>query len=482
MDQTPASATPPAAPADQRFFPVPVDSLDFKTLQMDLYLRFEGAAPALYRAAGVEFTRDDLARLIERGVKFLFIPAAQHAAYRKCLTERLDRTFEDPALAVAERGRIIRESCSKIIEDVLLFAGQGEPVEAVTDVSKTFVTWSTKDPSGFSYLLDMSAHDFGTATHMVNVGVGCGLLAKQIDPDNTALFQAVVQGGMLHDIGKRGIPLPILNKEGKLDADEWKIVSAHPMKGFEELRKNPAVPENVLSMVRDHHEHLSGAGYPQALKDPQISLPARICAIVDVFDAITAARPYRGPTHPTETLKIMSKGRGSQFDPKLYDAFTSVVAKMLEADPQRAPEAAPSPTMRDLADLLPSAAAVAAVAPALGAGGDSHASMWKKNRRRHDRFNCNLVGTGTFQHQGKPLRVKLGESFQMRVVDVSRGGIQVLTPWPMSIGDMLVVELAPKEGVSLKRTARVVRVRAHGDHDWSAGLSFVESEEKRAAA
>jgi HD-GYP domain-containing protein (c-di-GMP phosphodiesterase class II) len=473
------NAPKPETPADQRFFPVPVDSLDFQTLPMDLYLRYEGAGPTLYRNEGLQFTRDDLARLVEQGVKFLLIPASQHAAYRKTVTDRLSRSFKDPEKAAIERGRIVRASCAKIIEDVLLFAGQGEPVEAVAEVSKTFTAWSKEDPAAFSYLLDMSAHDFGTAAHMVNVGVGCGLLARELSPGDDALFQTMVQGGMLHDVGKRGIPEALLNKEGKLDANEWKIVSAHPARGFEELSKNPTISKPVLSMVRDHHEHLSGAGYPQGLKADQISVPARICAVIDVFDAITAARPYRGPTPPTETLKIMNTGRGSQFDPKVFDAFSAVVGRMLEADPSRAPASSPDAPARLLADLLPSGAAlVAAAAGAPERGG----TIWRENRRRHDRLPCNLVAQAIFHHQGKANNVRPGEAFNLRVVDVSRAGVQVVTPWPMSIGDVLTIDISPKEGVRLKRQVRVVRVRKHPPAEWSAGLEFFEADGRKEAA
>jgi HD-GYP domain-containing protein (c-di-GMP phosphodiesterase class II) len=465
------------APLDQRFFPVPVDSLDFQALEMDLYLRYDAHGPlTLYRSAGISFSRDDLERLVAGGVKFVFVPASQHGAYRRSLTSRLTKTFKDPALAAAERGRIVRASCAKIIEDVMLFAGQAEPIEAVSEVSRTFVSWAREDPEGFAYLMDMSAHDFATATHMVNVGVGCGLLARELAPGDDSLFALAVEGGMLHDIGKRGIPAEILNKEGRLDAREWKQVAAHPERGYEELRKNPAIPEAVLSMARDHHERLDGSGYPRGLKGDQISLPARVCAVIDVFDAITAARPYRGPTAPAESLRIMTEGRGSLFDASVFDALVGIVDRVAGADgaPARAIETLPS-----LEDLLPSGPTPRGPDP--GTPRNVGPSKRGKERRRFPRTACEMHASAVFHHQGKPLKVKPGEAFVLRVVDVGRGGVQVVTPWPMSLGDTLTVELTAKGGMVLSRIAKVVRVRKRGDGTWCAGLAFVDAAAGQAA-
>lgn len=477
-----AAPGPAPAQSSRRFIPVPVDSVDFTTLEMDLYLRYGTAEPALYRSSGLEFTREDLERLVEQGVRFFFIPAEHHGAYRRSLTTRLTRVFKDPELADLERGRIVRESCAKIIEDVLLFAGQGEPVQAVAEVSETFASWCAEDPRAFSYLLDMSSHDFGTAAHMVNVGVGCGLLVHELAPDDRRLLQIAVQGGMLHDIGKRGIPAAILNKEGKLARDEWKLVSAHPMKGFEELRANPIVPPEVLSMVRDHHEHLNGQGYPQGLKGDQVTLPARICAVSDVFDAITAARPYRGATPPTETLRIMAEGRSAQFDPQVLDAFTAMVNRLLDEDPTRAVQDGTGVSARSLADLLQCPAPALLKRPTLpdaGSSSDAHDLMWRKNRPRFQRFSCDLIATGVFHHQGKPLAVRPGEPFPLRVVDLGQGGVQVITPWPVSLGDTMTLELTGKDGSQVRRFVRVVRVRKRGEA-WAAGLAFADPAEAAA--
>ena len=254
-----------------RFFPVALDSIDNRALDMDLYLKSDGhAAPVLYRSTGVEFAAEDRSRLMQQGVKFLYVPLSQHKAYQQALTQRLDTLFKDTAQSRAERGRVIRAACTKMIEDVLLLPGQPQAIEAVKDISAQFVGWSSEDGTQFSHLLDMSAHDFYTATHMVNVGVGCGLLIRELRPGDSDLHEVVIQGGLLHDVGKRLVPEEILNKEGKLEPRVWAVLKKHPLDGFKELSGRDGLPEIVLEMTRDHHERLDGTGYPNRLKDKQI--------------------------------------------------------------------------------------------------------------------------------------------------------------------------------------------------------------------
>jgi HD-GYP domain-containing protein (c-di-GMP phosphodiesterase class II) len=454
-----------------RFFPVPMDSLDFRAHTVDLYIRFDHnpGQPTLYRSAGLEFSKDDAARLQDQGVQFLYISAGQHGAYRKALADRLERTFTDSGAAVQERARIVRAACGKMIEDVMLLPGESEPIAAIKEISERFGEWSSADPRSFTYLLDMSGHDFYTTTHMVNVGVGCGLLARQAFPEDKELFQLVVQGGLLHDLGKRNVPEHVLNKEGKLSEAEWGQVRMHPALGYEELKANPEIPAGVLEMVRDHHEQLNGEGYPNGIGGEKISLPARICGIVDVFDAITAARPYRGPTPPERTLEIMSEGSGTQFDPDLLESWKRVVTSMVKADPQRAPANQPGAgagiSLASVAQAAPEGLLVNLNRPVARAGDD---------RRVHERKSCSIPATAIFKWQGKPYAIAPGQSFKVRILDLSRGGVLIETPWPLALNDILEVQL-PAKAKPIARMARVVRVRRSGNGLWSAGMCFIES-------
>jgi hypothetical protein len=350
----------------------------------------------------------------------------------------------------------------------MCLSGQPQAAGAVAEISKQFVRWSSQVDGQFSYLLDMSSHDFYTATHMVNVGVACGLLIRELRPDDVDLQARVVEGGLLHDIGKRGVPEEVLNKEGKLDRAEWELIRKHPLIGFDELRARPDVADIVLEMTRDHHERLDGSGYPNGLLDEQIGFAARVCAVADVFDAVSASRPYRGPTPPLDTLAMMREGSGTLFDAEILDAWGGLVEGLISQDPGRAVLAGDD-------SALPSLGQLAQQAPAEVSTPESEdfEPLTSDQRRRYPRFSCVINAMASFLRQGKPGPVKPGEWVPVRVVDISRGGAQLRTSWPMSLNDVLALELRTQTGQTVKRRALVVRVRAAGRGEWTAGVRFL---------
>ena len=131
-------------------------------------------------------------------------------------------------------------------------------------------------------------------------------------------------GGMLHDIGKIGIPEIILNKPGRLDDNEFEVIKSHPVLGVGILG-NVEFLQNVVPIIKHHHERYDGRGYPDKLKGTEIPYLARIVSIADTFDAMTTNRPYRKALTTEESLKEIEKCKGTQFDPELADIFVNMV-------------------------------------------------------------------------------------------------------------------------------------------------------------
>lgn len=132
------------------------------------------------------------------------------------------------------------------------------------------------------------------------------------------------RGGLLHDVGKIGIPAEILDKPGKLTDEEFEIIRQHPRMGVRILEpiKNY---RDVMSNVLHHHERFDGKGYPDRISGNQISLGARILAVADVWDAIISDRPYRAGMEFTKALSIIREGSGTQFDPDVVEVFLSII-------------------------------------------------------------------------------------------------------------------------------------------------------------
>lgn len=132
---------------------------------------------------------------------------------------------------------------------------------------------------------------------------------------------------VLHDIGKIGIKDEILNKAGKLTQEEYEIIMKHPTIGAEIIGKVHFL-NDVTKIVRHHHEKYDGSGYPDGLKGEEIPIEASILMIADSYDAMTTDRPYRKALTKEMAIEELKKYKGTQFDPRVVDAFVNMINKM----------------------------------------------------------------------------------------------------------------------------------------------------------
>jgi putative two-component system response regulator len=136
----------------------------------------------------------------------------------------------------------------------------------------------------------------------------------------------------LHDIGKVGIPDAVLNKPGPLTSDEYSRMRTHPRLGYNAIVNAEAASliedEEVMALAKDmvltHHEWWDGHGYPQGLAGEEIPVGGRVLAVVDVYDALVGARPYRAAMPHEQAVATIRAQRGTHFDPDVVDAFVAV--------------------------------------------------------------------------------------------------------------------------------------------------------------
>jgi putative two-component system response regulator len=137
-------------------------------------------------------------------------------------------------------------------------------------------------------------------------------------------LQIMHRGGLLHDIGKIGTPPSILDKPGRLEPEEIKVMREHVKIGVRILEPIPCLRE-ALPIVAQHHEWFNGSGYPAGLAGENISLQARIFAVADCYDAIVSDRPYRKGLPTRQALEILKQNSGTQFDPRLVEVITGLI-------------------------------------------------------------------------------------------------------------------------------------------------------------
>ncbi|MFA5410324.1 MAG: HD domain-containing phosphohydrolase [Candidatus Omnitrophota bacterium] len=151
-------------------------------------------------------------------------------------------------------------------------------------------------------------------------------LAQQMHLD-AKQTESLKYASLLHDAGKVDIPLEILTKTTKLTPKEYKIIRSHPVKGAEILRPLQIL-RPVIPIIMHHHEKYNGTGYPSRLKKGQIPQGARIMAVADAFEAMVYGRPYRERMDITSAIREIKKKSGTQFDPKVVEAFLKVIKRI----------------------------------------------------------------------------------------------------------------------------------------------------------
>ena len=167
--------------------------------------------------------------------------------------------------------------------------------------------------------------DFYTRGHSDRVSRGSVMIAREIGMHGDRV-EAIRYAGMLHDVGKLGVPTKVLQKTGKLNEEEYAAIQLHPMRGLDIVREIGFLDE-ALAGIMHHHERIDGRGYPMGLAGDEIPEFARVLAVADAFDSMTSTRSYRGARPVHEAIAELRKWSGTQFDPAFVDAFVAAIKR-----------------------------------------------------------------------------------------------------------------------------------------------------------
>lgn len=207
---------------------------------------------------------------------------------------------------------------------VMIAKHRHEMTLRVAKAAELLVSEIMSNPEVLIGLVDVkSLHDYSFA-HSVQVALNCLVVGRMLRLKPNEMKELGI-GALLHDIGKTAVSSHIWSKEGDLTQEEFERVHTHPEAGFDILRRTELglLPAHV---AYQHHERWDGSGYPRGLKEREILKYARICAVCDVFDAMTSDRPYKKADHPFNGLAFVVENSGILFDPEVIEAFSKVVA------------------------------------------------------------------------------------------------------------------------------------------------------------
>jgi putative nucleotidyltransferase with HDIG domain len=256
-------------------------------------------------------------------------PASPHvrqlpaAAPRQLVLASVFAMIEDATRAAETRQRRLLERVSgatAIVSELFDSAALGAGLQRADVERGTELVLAAISEVGISdWLSEVWRHDFGVYQHTLGVAGHAATFGAQIGLGRIDLAR-LVRSALLHDIGKSRIPNEILNKPGPLNPEELRLMQRHPVIGADLLRRQGDCEDEVIDVVRHHHERLDGKGYPDRLAGAAVSDLVRIVAICDVFSALTERRAYRQPASAAEALAIMTDNTG-HLDPDLLRVF-----------------------------------------------------------------------------------------------------------------------------------------------------------------
>ena len=223
----------------------------------------------------------------------------------------LKRLFSTGPGAFDEIYRRLEQFTRSLNEHVGATAGEGLPAAVVETVTSLAFAIDAKDQYTHGHSRKVSAYSVMTAQAL-------GLKPEEVEEIRLA--------GLLHDIGKVGIPEPILNKSGPLDADEWETMKTHTVLGAKILEPLQTM-NRIGDMVRHHHEFYDGTGYPKRLRGNEIPYGARVIAVADAFDTITSERTYKKARTREDAFAELERCASNQFDPEIVRAFVKIMRR-----------------------------------------------------------------------------------------------------------------------------------------------------------
>ncbi|WP_017444910.1 HD-GYP domain-containing protein [Gayadomonas joobiniege] len=247
--------------------------------------------------------------------------AAETAEHKPKTNNRYQYKTTDIKLEMGRAKRLYQGALSlqkRILNEVKL--GQNINLSAVKKTCLEMIDSVFYNPNALPCLTALREKESYLFQHSLNVCILAAMFSRYLKKTDEEI-ELIAQAAFLHDVGKVQIPPEILDKPGRLNADEFEIIKQHVQFGVDLLKKHTDLGSDALNVIAQHHEQLSGGGYPAGLKGEQICQAARIVSIVDIYDALTSERVYKKGMTAAQAYKIMLKMSEDALDKALVKQF-----------------------------------------------------------------------------------------------------------------------------------------------------------------
>lgn len=306
-------------PSGYRELPLSIMRIN-ERYDFDIHIRIKDDY-RLFAARGALFTEDH-GKILKNGNTKLYVRNEDWSRVEEYKSMYLSSILTDPRVSAREKADVAFTTSMKSIRDVFE-STEERNIKHVEKNAEEMVRLILCEDEVMDNLIWINSHDHFTYQHSVRVGIYATALSIKLFESKLTKKEMVdlSTGYFLHDIGMAQVPLKILDKRAPLTPTEWGIIRMHPMWGYDRLLETGHLTPEAAAIVLSHHERDNGSGYPFAREGEGIPVYAKICAIADMFESLTAIRPYRQQKDPFQALRMMKQEMSEEFDPELFKAF-----------------------------------------------------------------------------------------------------------------------------------------------------------------
>lgn len=300
---------------------------DTMVLAQDIFATHDSVSPIIRQ--GARLSQDIVDKLDRHGIMMVYIREEHELEQEKSPAPPSHNIAKsEPTISHQLRDEAVLQ-LQNIFEHVSISGNNvhgpsAHLVKQLDNVVMHLVEALSTEQSALVNISDLKSYDDYTYHHSLSVAVLSISIGEMMGFSKNEL-RSLGMCAMMHDIGKTAIPIEIIHKPSKLNADEFTIIKTHSSAGFKYLTETAIGDEMLWQGVLYHHEKLDGTGYPNGLTANSIPMWSRIISVSDVYDALTSTRPYRSPMEPSDALEYIMGGIGSSFD---YDVVQALVRRI----------------------------------------------------------------------------------------------------------------------------------------------------------
>jgi HD-GYP domain-containing protein (c-di-GMP phosphodiesterase class II) len=252
--------------------------------------------------------------------EYLYIRQNDLPLYYHFVETIIQAVAQNKHIAITKKAAVIYRQAAEMLDEMFENPEALENVPKSKKVVNKFVDTIFSDKHAVESLIKITAYDYYTHTHSINVCVYALSLGSYLKLSPPVLEELGISA-LLHDLGKSKVDSAITNKNGRLTDDEFEQMKHHPAFGHKIALKIGIADTRILDGIRHHHEKLDGSGYPDGISGDKITLFARIIGVCDIFDALSTKRSYKDRLKSYDSLKLMKETMNKHLDMSIVDAF-----------------------------------------------------------------------------------------------------------------------------------------------------------------